>query len=291
MAEAFGKEITDANLIQTFTLLLSDGEVEVRNAAINSLKMCLKILSPEKISSFLLPNLQNFYVDAAATFKAGVSAALCEMAHILGKEITNAKILPMLMDLIKDENSDVRLNVTHGLIKLTETLGPDLLTSTLLTTLSNMIKDGQWRVREAVYNLIGDLGKSFGKEVFQDVLESIFMNYFADLAASVRSAGIKKTGELAKLFGSDWVVAKYLKKVNEVYSAEKQGYLYRMCALHSIMVVMPVLQKEQVINHVLPIMLKATKDPIPNVKFSCCKLLVELENFVDPGLISAHFKQ
>ena len=57
LAESFGKEITDANLIQTFTLLLSDAEVEVRNAAINSLKTCLKILSPEKISSFLLPNL------------------------------------------------------------------------------------------------------------------------------------------------------------------------------------------------------------------------------------------
>ena len=230
-------------------------------------------------------------MDAAATFKAGVSAALCEMASILGKETTQAKILPMLMDLIKDENSDVRLNVTRGLIKLTETLGPDLLTGTLLTTLSNMTKDGQWRVREGVYNLIGDIGKSFGKDVFQDMLESIFFNYFSDLAASVRTAGIKKTGELAPLFGGDWVAAKFLKKVNEVFSTEKQGYLYRLCSLHAIMKVLPVLSKDQIIAHVIPIMLRATKDPIPNVKFTCCKMLVELGNYVDSGLIQSNFKQ
>merc|ERR1712072_50542 len=33
-AESFGKEITDANLIQTFTQLLGDNEQEVKNAAI-----------------------------------------------------------------------------------------------------------------------------------------------------------------------------------------------------------------------------------------------------------------
>ena len=36
-AEAFGKEISDNNLIQTFTLLLNDNEPEVKNAAITSL--------------------------------------------------------------------------------------------------------------------------------------------------------------------------------------------------------------------------------------------------------------
>ncbi len=36
-AEAFGKEISDNNLIQTFTVLLNDNEPEVKNAAITSL--------------------------------------------------------------------------------------------------------------------------------------------------------------------------------------------------------------------------------------------------------------
>ena len=48
-AESFGKEITDNNLIQTFTLLLNDNEFEVKLAAINNIQKCLGNLSIEKI--------------------------------------------------------------------------------------------------------------------------------------------------------------------------------------------------------------------------------------------------
>jgi len=64
LADAFGKEITDSNLIQTFTQLLNDNEAEVKNAAIQSMTQCLKNLSAEKISNLLLPTLQNSYADA-----------------------------------------------------------------------------------------------------------------------------------------------------------------------------------------------------------------------------------
>lgn len=60
-AEAFGKEITDNNLIQTFTQLLGDNEQEVKNAAINSLSSCLKNLATEKICNFILPALTKTY--------------------------------------------------------------------------------------------------------------------------------------------------------------------------------------------------------------------------------------
>lgn len=56
-AEAFGKEIADNNLIQTFTLLLNDNEPEVKNAAITSLSNSLKNLSTEKICNLILPSL------------------------------------------------------------------------------------------------------------------------------------------------------------------------------------------------------------------------------------------
>lgn len=54
-ATAFGKEIADANLIQTFNQLLHDGEPEVKNAAIQSLSCSLTNLSTEKICNLILP--------------------------------------------------------------------------------------------------------------------------------------------------------------------------------------------------------------------------------------------
>ena len=76
----------------------------------------------------MLPTIQNAYADAQTSFKAGVATALCEMAHIVGKDYSVQKILPILMDLIKDENADVRLNVAAGMVKLASVVGADLLT-------------------------------------------------------------------------------------------------------------------------------------------------------------------
>lgn len=56
-ADSFGKEITDNNLINTFNLLLNDGEAEVKLAAINNISDCIKNISTEKINVMLLPNL------------------------------------------------------------------------------------------------------------------------------------------------------------------------------------------------------------------------------------------
>ena len=63
-AEAFGKEISDNNLIQTFALLLNDNEPEVKNSAITSLSNSFKNLSTEKICNLILPTLQNSYADS-----------------------------------------------------------------------------------------------------------------------------------------------------------------------------------------------------------------------------------
>jgi len=85
-ANSFGKEITDNNLIQTFTLLLNDNEAEVKHAAINNISLCLYNLSTEKICNLMLPTLQNTYSEGSAQFKAGAASALSEMAIIIGKD-------------------------------------------------------------------------------------------------------------------------------------------------------------------------------------------------------------
>ena len=89
----------------------------------------------------MLPTIQNAYADAQTSFKGGVAIALCEMAHIVGKDYTLQKIIPILMDLIKDENADVRLNVAAGIIKIAPVIGVELLTPPFLTTITNMTKD------------------------------------------------------------------------------------------------------------------------------------------------------
>lgn len=246
IADSFGKEITDSNLIQTFTQLLNDNEAEVKNAAISSMTQCLKNLSTEKISNLLLPTLQNSYADAQTTYKAGVATAVSDMASIVGKDYTLTKILPILMELIKDDNSDVKLNVCNGLIKVSLVIGPDVISAPFLATLTTMTKEAQWRVRMAVFELIGEMSKQFGKEVFQKQLETIFLSYLGNTAASVRDMGVKKGREIADKYKGEWVMASYVPKIIETYAIEKQGYNYRMCCLQSLQQIVTHITKEQV---------------------------------------------
>lgn len=109
--KAFGKEITDHNLIQTFNLLLNDSEPEVKNAAINSLSKSLINISTEKICNMLLPTLISQYQESQPAFRASTALALCEMSSIVGKDLCITKIVPILQELLKDDNSEVRLNV------------------------------------------------------------------------------------------------------------------------------------------------------------------------------------
>ena len=187
------------------------------------------------------------------------------MGPIVGKDFSMTRILPILEQLLKDDSSEVRLNVSSNMAKLSGVVGADLLTPTLITLLTNLTKDAQWRVRMATVELLGDLSLAYGKDVFMQKIEPIFIQYLTNTAASVREMGITKSAEICKSFGAEWIMSSYLPKVIENYNVDQQGYMYRICSLRSLSAVVPVLQKDQITEKVVPIFIKATSDPIPNV--------------------------
>mmetsp|Transcript_27889 Transcript_27889/g.27749 ORF Transcript_27889/g.27749 Transcript_27889/m.27749 type:complete len:297 (-) Transcript_27889:38-928(-) len=271
-------------------MFLNDSEGEVKDAAIHSLSKCLKTISPERVISYVLPNIQSMYVDASSSFKGGLANTLCAMAPIVGSEVANSRVLPILLELIKDDDADVRLNVAKGMIKLAEVLGTDLLSEGVIASLSQMTKDTQWRVRSSVYDLLSDLGAALGKETFQRNLKDIFFGFLTDTAASVRNQGILKLGDLAESFGSDWVIDEIIPKLNDIYDQDKQGYLYRMCVINAGIEISRGLSKSQINAHIVPIMLKACSDSVANVRITVCKAIKKLVSTPEGAAVGANFK-
>jgi len=76
-------------------------------------------------------------------------------------------------------------------------------------------------------------------------------------------------------------------RIIENYNVDKQGYNYRMCCLQSLAQVVPLMSKEQVATHVLPIFLKAMKDPIPNVRFTIAKIIQKTKSQIDASIVSS----
>jgi len=77
--------------------------------------------------------------------------------------------------------------------------------------------------------------------------------------------GVIKIGEIAEKFRAEWAVKDLMPKFIECYNAEQQGYNIRMTVIKSLAAVMPVLQKDQITEHVVPIFVKACGDSVPNV--------------------------
>ena len=139
----------------------------------------------------------------------------------------------------------------------------------------------------AVFELIGDLSKVLGKDIFLKHLEGIFISYLSNTAASVREMGIKKSKELAEKFKAEWVMSSFIPRVTEMYNVDKQGYNYRMCCLHSLQAVMMYLSKDQISQQIIPIFLKAMKDPIPNVRFTVAKIIHKMKSNIDSGIMNS----
>ena len=102
-------------------------------------------------------------------------------------------------------------------------------------------------------------------------------------AAAVRKMGVAKVGVLAERFGEQWIVSTLIPKVVECYNVEQQGYNYRMCALETLSAVMTHLSREMVTEMIVPTVVKACGDRVPNVQFCVARIIKAQKAQFDPS--------
>lgn len=74
-------------------------------------------------------------------------------------------------------------------------------------------------------------------------------------------------------FGAGWVQSHLIPKLNTSLSQTKISYLLKMCILNCFAVCTKTLNSNQIVENVLPQILKSLKDKVPNVRFFTIKLL------------------
>merc|ERR1712157_492085 len=133
-----------------------------------------------------------------------------------------------------------------------------------LHTIQNLIMDNHWRIRQSVVEQVPKLARLFGVDMFQSKLEPLFLSSLRDSVHSVRQAAILHLKEIAETFGSRWTVEHLLPKLVEQYS-QSSGYANRVTSLQVLPQVSGVMSAEQIVQFSLPLLIKATKDSVPNV--------------------------
>ena len=74
-------------------------------------------------------------------------------------------------------------------------------------------------------------------------------------------------------FGANWATLILVPKLNSSLNQTKISYLLKMCILNCLAVCTRTLNSNQIVEFVLPQILKALKDKVPNVRFFTIKLL------------------
>merc|ERR1712048_1011434 len=99
-----------------------------------------------------------------------------------------------------------------------------------------------------------------------------FLSSLRDSVHSVRDAAINHSQEIAQTFGPQWTVDHLLPKIVEQYS-QSTGYANRVTTLHILPMVSNEMTQDQIVQFIVPLLIKATKDNVPNVRFSASETI------------------
>jgi len=276
LCSAFGPEITASHLMQPLVQLMKDSEQEVRKEAVRVIEACLKLSPPaitnDQLQTLILPQFQSLGLDSSQPVRAALAQVIGPVAKTLGRDATQRTMLSLISDLMKDEFHDVRLNIVSHAGLICEVLSVDGLAHSLLHTIQSLIMDNHWRIRQSVVVQVPKLAKLFGCEMFQSKLEALFLSSFCDSVHSVRKTAIAHTKDIAETFGAQWSVDHLLPKLVEQYS-QSAGYANRVTTLQVLPQISHVMSPDQIVQFILPLLIKGTKDSVPNVRFIACQTI------------------
>eukprot|EP00898_Chlorokybus_atmophyticus_P001885 jgi/Chlat1/2698/Chrsp180S08752 len=285
-------------IIRAFAQLLRDTEAEVRIAAAGKVARFCALVNNEQSIKTILPCVKELASDSSQHARAALASVIMGLAPVLGKQATIDHLLPLFLNLLKDEFPDVRLNIISKLDQVNQVIGIDLLSQSLLPAIVELAEDRHWRVRLAIIEYIPLLASQLGVQFFDGKLGELCMAWLGDQVYSIREAATHNLKRLAEEFGVEWAQQHIIPQVLDmVKNPMIKNYLYRMTVLFAISLLAPVVGGEITCQTMLPVVVNAAKDKVPNIKFNVAKMLQGLipivdhsvvENTIRPTLLELH---
>uniref|UniRef100_A0A7S0Y9B7 TOG domain-containing protein n=1 Tax=Polytomella parva TaxID=51329 RepID=A0A7S0Y9B7_9CHLO len=279
LCETLGAEVTRNEMSHHFVRLLRDSEAEVRVAAAGKVAAFSKLLTPPQVVTHIIPCVRELSTDTNQFVRVALASVAMELAPQLGKAATIDHLVPVFLTFLKDAFPDVRLHVISKLDQVNQVIGIDLLAQSLLPAIEELAEDKHWRVRLAVVERIPLLAAQLGSDFFQDKLGPQCMKSLEDQVASIREATTRTLQRVAQEFGPEWsrehLVPAVLRQVKNPH------YLYRMTVLAAVAALAQHVSQDVICGTMLPVLVSAGRDRVPNVKFNVAKMLEKVISLVD----------
>ena len=127
------------------------------------------------------------------------------------------------------------------------------------------------------------MASQLGVGFFDDKLGALCMQWLQDKVHSIREAAANNLKRLAEEFGPEWAMQHIVPQVLDMIS--NPHYLYRMTVLRAISLLAPVMGAEITCSRLLPVVIAASKDRVPNIKFNVAKVLESIFPIVDQSVV------
>lgn len=129
-----------------------------------------------------------------------------------------------------------------------------------------------------------------GVEYYESNLLPKHLQFLEDTVTAVRTQASDTLTEVVTLFGENWTQKMVIPKLKEIYDRSSY-YLKRITILLCIQSIGKALKgKLGILQDVFPLILQATSDPIPNVRFVAADTLGLLASLIDKSVADKDVK-
>mmetsp|Transcript_31456 Transcript_31456/g.91987 ORF Transcript_31456/g.91987 Transcript_31456/m.91987 type:complete len:596 (+) Transcript_31456:44-1831(+) len=272
LCEVF-KTKTTSSVLPLYLRLLSDQEVEVRMIAAARIAAVSAFNPTKEFLESLLPAMEKLTMprEHSQHVRASFAGAVLGLTPIFGTQLTVDHLINIFLHLIRDESPEVRLKLIGTLGELSSVVGVDVLSQSLLPSIKELGKDKQWRVRLAVIDCMPSLAKYLGEAEFTKELNHLFKLWLVDPVFSVRDAAASNFRQLLEVLGQEWCEGNVVPQLLEVLS--HSNYLFRISAMLCARTLADVAEVPLLEKHLVPMVVKMARDPVPNVRFNAAKTI------------------
>lgn len=281
-----GNDQQVGELIEPFLGLLKDNEGEVRKAIAKQLPGFSRLVKKDVILEKILPQVEELSNDPSEIVRSALASEITGLTPLLDREVVIENLLPIFLTMLKDEFPEVKLNIISKLKVVNDVIGIDLLAQSLLPAISDLAKDKQWRVRLAIIEYIPLLAEQLGVGFFDEELGNLVLSWLWDPVYSIREAAVTNLEQLAKIFGSKWADEEIIERILKTDDTTLSNFVYRLTSLFTLTRLIPVVDKEIVLDKILPFVNNLAQDQVPNIRFNVAKsYLVIVQTLLDkiPG--------
>ncbi len=111
------------------------------------------------------------------------------------------------------------------------------------------------------------------------------MTWLGDKIHSIRGAAVVNLAKLTESFGNQWSAVHVVPKVMALYG--HSNYLFRLTSVASMHALSEHIELSVFQEQMLPVLLKAAQDPVPNIRLRAAKVL----GIVGQKVEEAHLQQ